>query len=68
MCLEDDQIKAFGAGLLSSYGELENAFGDKSVKLPFDIQTTALQKYDDVNYQPVYFITKSIQSMKKDLA
>ncbi|CAL8076134.1 unnamed protein product [Calicophoron daubneyi] len=67
MCHEDDGIRALGAALLSSYGELENAFSDKAEKREFDPKTTALQTYDDVGYQPVLFVCQSIETMEKQL-
>src|SRR5690606_2389417 len=36
---EDDELKAFGAGLMSSYEELEVAFSDRVERLPFDPAT-----------------------------
>ncbi len=36
---EDGELKAFGAGLMSSYEELEVAFGDRVERLPFDPAT-----------------------------
>ncbi|VDP83624.1 unnamed protein product [Schistosoma mattheei] len=52
---------------MSSYGELENVFSDHSVKQPFDINNAAVQVYDDFGYQNVYFVTESIESMKREL-
>lgn len=52
---------------MSSYGELENVFSDHSVKQPFDINNAAVQVYDDFGYQKVYFVTESIESMKREL-
>lgn len=36
MIQEDDELKAFGAGLMSSYGEFDHAFSDNIKRLPFD--------------------------------
>ncbi|OGI64404.1 hypothetical protein A2733_01190 [Candidatus Nomurabacteria bacterium RIFCSPHIGHO2_01_FULL_40_20] len=33
---EDGEIKAFGTGLMSSSGELQNAFSEKVLKVPYD--------------------------------
>ena len=71
LCKQDGQMKAYGAGLLSAFGELMNAFGElkyslsgKPQILPFDPVTTAVQKYDDHDYQQVYFICESFEEMK----
>ncbi|CAG9539128.1 unnamed protein product [Cercopithifilaria johnstoni] len=60
LCRENGQLKAIGAGLLSSYGELMHACSDKPQHETFDPQRTALQKYEDFDYQPLYFVTDSI--------
>ncbi|KAF5401216.1 Phenylalanine hydroxylase, partial [Paragonimus heterotremus] len=67
LCLEEDQLRAVGAGLLSSFGELEHAFSDESEKRPLEPNTTAIQPYDDVGYQPVYFVCQSFELMEKQL-
>lgn len=46
-------MRAYGAGLLSSFGELEYALSDAPEKRPFDPSKTALQKYPITEYQPV---------------
>uniref|UniRef100_A0A0R3RJN0 BH4_AAA_HYDROXYL_2 domain-containing protein n=1 Tax=Elaeophora elaphi TaxID=1147741 RepID=A0A0R3RJN0_9BILA len=60
LCRQNGQLKAIGAGLLSSYGELMHACSDKPRHEAFDPQRTALQKYEDFDYQPLYFVTDSI--------
>ena len=39
------EIRAYGAGLLSSYGELQHALSGKPCMLAFEADKTALQKY-----------------------
>ncbi|VDP21253.1 unnamed protein product, partial [Onchocerca flexuosa] len=60
LCRQNDQLKAIGAGLLSSYGELMHACSDKPQHEAFDPQRTALQPYEDSDYQPLYFVADSI--------
>uniref|UniRef100_A0AAF5PX54 Biopterin-dependent aromatic amino acid hydroxylase family profile domain-containing protein n=1 Tax=Wuchereria bancrofti TaxID=6293 RepID=A0AAF5PX54_WUCBA len=60
LCRQNGQLKAIGAGLLSSYGELMHACSDKPQHEAFDPQRTALQKYEDFDYQPLYFVADSI--------
>ncbi|KAJ1679139.1 hypothetical protein EV182_002656, partial [Spiromyces aspiralis] len=62
LCQEGDEVKAYGAGLLSSYGELEYAMSDKPEKLPFDPNKAAVQKYPITEYQPVYFVAENFRS------
>lgn len=59
MCKQDGQIKAYGAGLLSSYGELEYSMSGKPKILPFDPIVTGGQEYPVTEYQPVYFLAES---------
>jgi phenylalanine-4-hydroxylase len=59
LCREDGQLKAYGAGLLSSFGELEYALGDKPKLLPFDPHVTGKTKYPITEYQPTYFVAES---------
>ncbi len=50
-------LKAYGAGLLSSAGELE-AMHDAELR-PFDLQAMERQEYDVTRYQPVLFCADS---------
>lgn len=59
LCKQDGQIKAYGAGLLSSYGELEYSMSGKPSILPFEPAVTCAQKYDVTKYQPIYFLAES---------
>lgn len=59
LCKQDGQVKAYGAGLLSSYGELEYAISGRPELLPFDPHVTGAQKYPITSYQPVYFLAES---------
>ncbi|PAV57132.1 hypothetical protein WR25_26153 [Diploscapter pachys] len=61
LCREDGKLKAIGAGLLSAYGELMHACSDVPEHKEFDPAITAVQKYEDSDYQPLYFVANSIQ-------
>ncbi|XP_018325369.1 protein henna [Agrilus planipennis] len=64
LCRENNKLKAFGAGLLSSYGELTYSIEGKAEVRPFDPQKTAIQKYPITEYQPVYFVAESFEDAK----
>ncbi|KAH8863379.1 Tyrosine 3-monooxygenase [Schistosoma japonicum] len=67
LCQENGETRALGAGIMSSFGELENAFSDQSIKQPLSIENAAVQLYDDVGYQQTYFVAESVESMKREL-
>lgn len=57
-------MKAFGAGLLSSYGELQYCLTDKPELREFEPSKTSEQKYPITEYQPVYYVADSFESAK----
>ncbi|KAL7751772.1 hypothetical protein RI367_002772 [Sorochytrium milnesiophthora] len=65
VCREGDAIKAYGAGLLSSFGELEYCVSDKPEMRPFDPAKMAVQKYPITEFQPLYFVAESFKDMKQ---
>ena len=74
LCLEEGKNKAYGAGLLSSFGELEYACkehiddgGDGEVRpeiLPWDPAVAANLEFPITTYQPIYFLAESLQDGK----
>ena len=62
---EQGEIKAFGAGLLSSFGELEHAFGDEVERRPFDLQEVINQPYDYSDMQPILYVIPSYSYLKE---
>ncbi|MEO8328924.1 MAG: phenylalanine 4-monooxygenase, partial [Candidatus Nanopelagicales bacterium] len=55
---EDGEPKAYGAGLLSSYGEIEE-FTHADLR-PLDIAAMGTQTYDITHYQPILFCGDSL--------
>jgi phenylalanine-4-hydroxylase len=62
---EDGELRTYGAGLLSSYGEIE-AFRDAEVR-PWDLGAMGTLDYDITRYQPVLFAAESFDHMVDDL-
>ena len=62
LCRQNGELKAYGAGLLSSFGELEYCLTDKPQIKEFDPAVTGLQKYPITEYQPLYFVAESFEN------
>ncbi|MEO8348628.1 MAG: phenylalanine 4-monooxygenase [Acidobacteriota bacterium] len=64
---EGSDVKAYGAGLLSSFGEL-GAFASQARLEPFDLAEIARMPYDPTSYQKVLFVAPSFPEMEKRVA
>jgi phenylalanine-4-hydroxylase len=62
---EDGRMKAYGTGLLSSAGELEEM---REARLrPFDLEVASSEEYDPTHFQPVLFCADSFDEMYTSL-
>ncbi|XP_012281771.1 protein henna [Orussus abietinus] len=67
LCRQNGELKAYGAGLLSSFGELEYSLSGEPELRPFEPTKTALQKYPITEYQPVYYVAEDFQDAKEKM-
>jgi len=62
-------IRAYGAGLLSSGGELAYCVDDaRPRRLPFDLERTMRTEYQIDRYQDTYFIIDSFEQLMRETA
>lgn len=62
---DGSDIKAYGAGLLSSYGELEHAFSDEVERRPFNLEQVIQHEYTYSDMQPVLYVIPSYAELKE---
>jgi phenylalanine-4-hydroxylase len=60
---EGDELKAYGAGILSSYGEIEE-FRHTEIR-PIDLAEMGTIEYDITKYQPVLYCAESIDHLEE---
>ena len=64
---EAGEVKAFGAGLLSSSGELAR-FTSEAELLPFDLERMAESDYDPTDYQPRIYVAPSFAALIEEVS
>ena len=62
----DGDVKAYGAGLLSSFGELEHAFSDKVERRPFDLEEVINHDFTYSDMQRVLYVIPSYAELKEE--
>ncbi|XP_022291727.2 protein henna-like [Crassostrea virginica] len=67
LCMQDQDLKAYGAGLLSSFGELQYCLTDAAEKKTFDPAVTCDLKFPITSYQPLYFVANSFETAKEKM-
>lgn len=61
----EGDIKAYGAGLLSSFGELEHAFSDKVERRKFDLEEVINHEFTYSDMQKVLYVIPSYAELKE---
>lgn len=60
---QPEGMRVFGAGVLSSKEEVQNALSENVEKKPFDIETIINQDYDVWHLQPILFVLDSFEQL-----
>lgn len=68
ICRQEGELKAYGAGLLSSAGELEYCLGTEPEHRPFEPSKIVSTKYPITSFQPVYFVAESFNDAKQSVS
>lgn len=64
---EAGETKVFGAGILSSFGEMEHCMSDEVERLPFSAAEAARTDYDYSQMQKKLFVIKSFKDLKNEV-
>ncbi|MEO7539615.1 MAG: phenylalanine 4-monooxygenase [Pyrinomonadaceae bacterium] len=64
MVEHEGDVKAYGAGLLSSFGELKHAFSDDVERRPFTLEQVINTPYDYSDMQPILYVIPSYAELK----
>uniref|UniRef100_A0A158Q3K0 phenylalanine 4-monooxygenase n=1 Tax=Dracunculus medinensis TaxID=318479 RepID=A0A158Q3K0_DRAME len=67
ICSQNGQRKAYGAGLLSSFGELQYALTNQPEIKDFDAEEITNTIYPITEFQPRYFLAESFVDAKRKL-
>jgi len=59
---EGGQVRSYGAGLLSSYGEIQQV--ERAELRPLDIARMGVQTYDITHYQPILFCAEGFDEVE----
>jgi phenylalanine-4-hydroxylase len=60
---EDNQVKVYGSGLISSHGDAANALGPKCDRRPFSLDAVFNQPFEIDHFQDVLFVVESFEQL-----
>ena len=67
LILERDELKVFGAGILSSYGEMNFCFSDEVERKPFNLEEVIHTDYDPTQMQRKLFYIPSFEFLSDEI-
>ncbi len=65
---EQGATRMYGAGLLSSSGEIHHCIGDVTRRFPFDLATVLHTPYSEAHLQDQYFVLNSWEQLTESVA
>eukprot|EP01061_Rhynchopus_euleeides_P039698 TRINITY_DN680_c0_g1_i1.p2 TRINITY_DN680_c0_g1~~TRINITY_DN680_c0_g1_i1.p2 ORF type:complete len:446 (+),score=201.17 TRINITY_DN680_c0_g1_i1:88-1425(+) len=68
LCRQEGKVRAYGAGLLGSFGELQYSLGgdeEKPEYLPWEPEVAGVTEYPICTFQPRYFVAESFKDATK---
>ncbi|PIK45160.1 putative tryptophan 5-hydroxylase 1 [Apostichopus japonicus] len=67
LCKQDGQLRAYGAGLLSSISELQFATSSRALVKPFNPSDVIKQECKITTFQDSYFVSQSFTAAKRQI-
>jgi len=67
LCKENGVVKAYGAGNLSSFNDIQRCLSTKVAHRPFDIRQIIQTPYDPTQPQPVLFVVESFEEALQEI-
>ncbi len=64
---ENGDLRTYGAGILSSFGEMERMTTEAELR-PLDFEDASARPYDPTRYQPVLYVSPSFPEMVRDVS
>lgn len=65
---ENDKLKIYGAGILSSYGESKFSVSSKPTHLPFDAEKVMNTSFENDKIQDKYFVISSLDQLYNSIS
>lgn len=60
---QTDGLRIYGAGLLSSHGEVQFSIGDKPTRLPFSLNGVLATPFEKDHFQELYFVLRDLAEL-----
>lgn len=67
LIMEEGQLKIYGAGIISSFGETNHCFTSSVKRIPFDVRTVLTTPYRNDQIQNLYFVIDSYEQLYNSL-